>query len=74
MRLTEWPKFKTSRTPIWVWFRGVQENRIYRFSLHVVSFYVGDAAGRIDDHSDADKKFAETIGLKFYLPEEYFDA
>ncbi|KAL8195450.1 hypothetical protein R6Q57_025853 [Mikania cordata] len=38
------------------------------------SFYVGDAAGRIDDHSDADKKFAETIGLKFYLPEEYFDA
>ncbi|XP_024959936.1 polynucleotide 3'-phosphatase ZDP [Cynara cardunculus var. scolymus] len=38
------------------------------------SFYVGDAAGRIDDHSDADKKFAEAIGLKFYLPEEYFDA
>ncbi|KAK9077447.1 hypothetical protein SSX86_005784 [Deinandra increscens subsp. villosa] len=38
------------------------------------SFYVGDAAGRINDHSDADKKFAETIGLKFYLPEEYFEA
>ncbi|KAK1418104.1 hypothetical protein QVD17_27243 [Tagetes erecta] len=38
------------------------------------SFYVGDAAGRKDDHSDADKKFAEKIGLKFYLPEEYFDA
>lgn len=37
------------------------------------SFYVGDAAGRKDDHSDADKKFAEAIGLKFYLPEEYFD-
>ncbi|CAH1424492.1 unnamed protein product [Lactuca virosa] len=37
------------------------------------SFYVGDAAGRKDDHSDADKKFAEDIGLKFYLPEEYFD-
>ncbi|KAI3828195.1 hypothetical protein L1987_02292 [Smallanthus sonchifolius] len=37
------------------------------------SFYVGDAAGRKDDHSDADKKFAEKIGLKFYLPEEYFD-
>ncbi|KAJ0861999.1 putative 3'(2'),5'-bisphosphate nucleotidase [Helianthus annuus] len=38
------------------------------------SFYVGDAAGRKDDHSDADKKFAEKIGLKFHLPEEYFDA
>ncbi|KAL4580432.1 hypothetical protein LXL04_016624 [Taraxacum kok-saghyz] len=37
------------------------------------SFYVGDAAGRKDDHSDADKKFAEAIGLKFYVPEEYFD-
>ncbi|KAK4420422.1 Polynucleotide 3'-phosphatase ZDP [Sesamum alatum] len=36
------------------------------------SFYVGDAAGRPDDHSDADIKFAQAIGLKFYLPEEYF--
>ncbi|CAI9088811.1 OLC1v1023248C1 [Oldenlandia corymbosa var. corymbosa] len=36
------------------------------------SFYVGDAAGRKDDHSDADIKFAEAIGLKFYVPEEYF--
>ncbi|XAR56464.1 3'(2'),5'-bisphosphate nucleotidase [Bertholletia excelsa] len=36
------------------------------------SFYVGDAAGRDDDHSDADIKFAEAIGLKFYLPEEFF--
>ncbi|KAM7280390.1 hypothetical protein ACFE04_007524 [Oxalis oulophora] len=38
------------------------------------SFYVGDAAGRPDDHSDADIKFAEANGLKFYVPEEYFDA
>ncbi|KAF6172949.1 hypothetical protein GIB67_006325 [Kingdonia uniflora] len=38
------------------------------------SFYVGDAAGRKRDHSDADIKFAEAIGLKFYVPEEYFDA
>ncbi|XP_017252026.1 polynucleotide 3'-phosphatase ZDP [Daucus carota subsp. sativus] len=36
------------------------------------SFYVGDAAGRPDDHSDADIKFAEAIGLKFYVPEDYF--
>uniref|UniRef100_A0A7N0TII4 Uncharacterized protein n=1 Tax=Kalanchoe fedtschenkoi TaxID=63787 RepID=A0A7N0TII4_KALFE len=36
------------------------------------SFYVGDAAGREKDHSDADIKFAQAVGLKFYLPEEYF--
>ncbi|KAK7342743.1 hypothetical protein VNO80_25699 [Phaseolus coccineus] len=36
------------------------------------SFYVGDAAGRRSDHSDADIKFAKAIGLKFYVPEEYF--
>ncbi|KAJ4726453.1 polynucleotide 3'-phosphatase ZDP [Melia azedarach] len=38
------------------------------------SFYVGDAAGRENDHSDADIKFAQAIGLKFYVPEEYFGA
>ncbi|XP_019449580.1 PREDICTED: polynucleotide 3'-phosphatase ZDP-like isoform X3 [Lupinus angustifolius] len=38
------------------------------------SFYVGDAAGREKDHSDADIKFAEAIGLKFYVPGKYFDA
>ncbi|KAI3900255.1 hypothetical protein MKW92_026918 [Papaver armeniacum] len=38
------------------------------------SFYVGDAAGRKNDHSDADIKFAEAIGLKFYLPEDFFAA
>ncbi|XP_050216531.1 polynucleotide 3'-phosphatase ZDP isoform X2 [Mercurialis annua] len=37
------------------------------------SFYVGDAAGREKDHSDADIKFAQAIGLKFFLPEEYFE-
>ncbi|OMO74744.1 Zinc finger, PARP-type [Corchorus capsularis] len=36
------------------------------------SFYVGDAAGRPNDHSDADIKFAQAIGLKFHVPEEYF--
>ncbi|WVZ03769.1 hypothetical protein V8G54_024575 [Vigna mungo] len=41
-------------------------------SIDAISFYVGDAAGRKSDHSDADIKFAEAIGLKFYLPEDYF--
>ncbi|XP_038898753.1 polynucleotide 3'-phosphatase ZDP [Benincasa hispida] len=35
-------------------------------------FYVGDAAGRAKDHSDTDLKFAQAIGLKFYVPEEFF--
>ncbi|KAL5220602.1 hypothetical protein ABZP36_025315 [Zizania latifolia] len=38
------------------------------------SFYVGDAAGRENDHSDADIEFAKAIGLKFHVPEEYFDS
>lgn len=38
------------------------------------SFYVGDAAGRVDDHSDADIRFAQAVGLKFHLPEEFFGA
>ncbi|KAF9618460.1 hypothetical protein IFM89_001183 [Coptis chinensis] len=36
------------------------------------SFYV-EGAGRVGDHSDADIKFAEAIGLKFYVPEDYFE-
>lgn len=35
-------------------------------SMHFLccrSFYVGDAAGRESDHSDADIKFAEVIKL-----------
>jgi bifunctional polynucleotide phosphatase/kinase len=36
------------------------------------SFYVGDAAGRENDHSDADLEFAKAIGLKFHVPEEFF--
>ncbi|XP_072967670.1 polynucleotide 3'-phosphatase ZDP isoform X1 [Typha angustifolia] len=38
------------------------------------SFYVGDAAGRATDHSDADIQFAEVIGLKFHVPEDFFAA
>ncbi|CAA7402691.1 unnamed protein product [Spirodela intermedia] len=37
------------------------------------SFYVGDAAGRGGDHSDADIEFAKAVGLRFYVPEEFFD-
>jgi len=36
------------------------------------SFYVGDAAGRPQDHSDADINFARRADIKFYTPEEIF--
>lgn len=36
------------------------------------SFYVGDAAGRPHDHSDADIGFAKAVGVKFLLPEDVF--
>jgi len=36
------------------------------------SFYVGDAAGREGDFSDSDLKFAQNMGLTFYIPEVFF--
>ncbi|XP_071956123.1 uncharacterized protein [Antedon mediterranea] len=35
--------------------------------------YVGDAAGRPDDFSDSDKKFAENVGIQFENNNQYFD-
>ena len=36
------------------------------------SLYVGDAAGRPQDHSDADILFAQNVGLAFFTPEEVY--
>ncbi|UZJ56614.1 hypothetical protein CBS101457_005934 [Exobasidium rhododendri] len=36
------------------------------------SFFVGDAAGRVGDHSDTDRKWAMNVGLPFLTPEEYY--
>lgn len=36
------------------------------------SFFVGDAAGRKNDFSDSDRKFARTLNLQFFTPEEFF--
>ncbi|BGP30961.1 DNA kinase/phosphatase Pnk1 [Rhodotorula toruloides] len=36
------------------------------------SFFVGDAAGRLGDHNDSDRKLAINCGLRFFTPEEFF--
>lgn len=36
------------------------------------SFYCGDAAGRPGDFADSDKGYAEAVGVRFVLPEDYF--
>ena len=36
------------------------------------SFFVGDAAGRMGDHSDSDKAFAEAVGLPFFNEKAFF--
>lgn len=37
-----------------------------------VSFFVGDAAGRLLDFADTDKAFAATVGIEFKVPEDVF--
>jgi bifunctional polynucleotide phosphatase/kinase len=36
------------------------------------SYLVGDAAGRPQDHTDADRHFSMNVGIRFYTPKEYF--
>jgi len=38
-----------------------------------VQYFCGDAAGRPQDHSSADRYFAENCGIPFKLPEEIFN-
>lgn len=36
------------------------------------SYLVGDAAGRLQDHTDADRHFSMNVKIGFHTPEEYF--
>lgn len=36
------------------------------------SVFVGDASGRVGDHSDSDAEFARAAGLQFLTPQEAF--
>ena len=37
------------------------------------TFYVGDAANRPQDHSDADVAFARNCDVEFFVPEQFFE-
>ena len=37
------------------------------------TFYVGDAANRPQDHSDADIAFAKNCEVEFFVPEQFID-
>jgi len=37
------------------------------------TFYVGDAANRPQDHSDADIAFAQNCEVEFFVPEQFFE-
>ncbi|CAG8789671.1 2778_t:CDS:10, partial [Dentiscutata erythropus] len=72
-------KYRKPRIGIWNYFI---ENMNADVTIDKeISFYVGDAAGRIkdwklgapSDWADTDRKFAENIGINFFTPEEFFD-
>lgn len=50
-------------------FEYIKNNHTIDISL---SFYCGDAAGRTNDFSDTDYKFALNCGLSFIVPEDLF--
>lgn len=55
--------WRKPHTRIWKEYLGSEHEKI---------FYVGDAAGRVKDHSCVDRKLAHNVGIKFYTPEMYF--
>jgi len=68
--------FRKPETGMWDFFerelRGAGAPKIDRSQ----SVYVGDAAGREEDHNgkgaDSDRRFAESLGIPFLTPEEAF--
>jgi bifunctional polynucleotide phosphatase/kinase len=52
--------------------KGMWEHAVEMLGEPSEAFYCGDAAGRPQDFSDSDKKFAENIGIEFRTPEEVF--
>jgi len=50
------------------------KNRTPSTAMVAGGFYCGDAAGRDGDFAASDRFFAENVGLRFYVPEQFFGA
>lgn len=66
------PFFNNRKPQTGLWVRFLQDFQLRDLVDWSRSIYVGDAAGRAQDFSDSDLKFAKSVGLKFQTPEEYF--
>ena len=61
--------YRKPLTGMWDLLENIVENKINKDT----SFYVGDAAGRKNDHSNSDLYFAHNIGIKFCVPEAFIN-
>jgi len=59
--------YRKPLTGMWELLNNLLENKIHKEN----SFYVGDAAGRKNDHSDSDLYFAHNIGIKFIVADDF---
>lgn len=70
--------YRKPQTGMWTFFEKELRPKDAPKIDRKASFYVGDAAGRSEDHNgkgaDTDRRFADSLGLPFKTPEEAFGA
>ncbi|KAI5300896.1 hypothetical protein KEM55_004100 [Ascosphaera atra] len=64
--------FRKPGTGMWKELVGKQDLDLENDLNHEQCFFVGDAAGRPQDHSNVDRELASNIGIPFKTPEEFF--
>ena len=63
--------YRKPRTAMWKLLTE-EYNKNNKMVEREYSYLVGDAAGRVKDHSDSDRHFCMNVGIGFYTPEEFF--
>ena len=64
-------KYRKPDTGMWDFFACTLNQ--FKIIDNSKAVYVGDAAGRPNDHGDGDRMFAKNVGIKFRTPKMYFD-